>query len=70
MEPSGAALTAAGTLCVFALMHIETQMVLYKTHAYATEILNANDNLRKRNLPYRYVDPTTFSVPSLHDPLQ
>jgi hypothetical protein len=70
MEPAGAAATAAGTLMVFALLHMETQMVIYKTNAYTTEILRANDNLRRLNTPYRYVNLSTFSMPALHDPLQ
>jgi hypothetical protein len=70
MEPLSAATTAAETFCVFALLHMETQTVLYKTCARVEEILQANANLRAKQLPYRYVDLATFSMPSLHDPLQ
>lgn len=69
MEPAGIAATAAGTLMVFSLLHMETQTVLYSTRAHTAEILRANANLRKLNAPYRYVDLTSFSMPSLHDPL-
>lgn len=69
MEPALAATAAAETFCVYALMHMETQTVLYKTCARVEEILQANNNLRTKQLPYRYVDPDNFSVPSLHDPL-
>lgn len=70
MEPVMAAATAAETFCVYALLHMETQTILYKTCARVEEILQANDNLRNKQLPYRYVDPSNFSMPSLHDPLQ
>lgn len=70
MEPALVAATAAETFCVYALLHMETQTVLYKTCARIEEIQQANDNLRTKQLPYRYVDPQNFSVPSLHDPLQ
>jgi hypothetical protein len=52
----------------FELMHIETGVPLYTTHATPQEILQANANLRNRGLPNRFVPAGTFHAPSLHDP--
>ena len=60
-------LSMAG-FAAFQLMHIETGIALYTTHATPDEILEANANLRNRGLPNRFVPAGTFTAPSLHDP--
>lgn len=51
---------------VYELMNVETGTCLYKTYATENEIVQANQNLSKTHLMYRYFKEGTFYVPSLH----
>lgn len=53
----------------YALTQIETGVSLYTTVATQDEILKANANLRHIGCTNRYVLASTFTTPSLHDPL-
>ena len=64
-----AATAVAGTICAYVLINIETQVRYYTTHASAEEILTANQNLKNRGYPHRYIRPGDGPLPSLHGPL-
>lgn len=51
---------------VYELMNVETGTCLYKTCATETEIVQANSNLSRTTLSYRYYKEGTFHVPTLH----
>ena len=57
-----------GGFAAYELINIHTGMSLYTTCATASEILQANANLKQRQLDMRYFLEGTFSAPNLHDP--
>lgn len=68
MEPSSLAATAvAGSICAYVLVNVETQVRYYTTYARADEIIDANQRLRERGYPHRYIRPNDPLLPSLHN---
>lgn len=52
----------------YELVCVDTGISLYSTYATRDEIIQANRNLRDRNVASRFYPIGTFSTPSLHSP--
>lgn len=52
----------------YELVCVDTGIALYSTYATRDEIIQANRNLRDRNVASRFYPTGTFSMPSLHSP--
>ena len=50
----------------YELRHLETGAFLYSTTASVAEIVRANENLKKKELPSRFFPVGDFHIPSLH----
>ena len=57
-----------GGFAMYELINVQTGMALYQTCATASEIIQANANLRDRSYAMRFYPAGTFSMPNLHDP--
>ena len=55
-----------GDNAAYELVRVDTGMTLYYTFATCAEIIQANRNLKDRNVNSRYYPRGTFSMPSLH----
>lgn len=52
----------------YELVRVDTGVALYSTYATRDEIIQANRNLRDRNVASRFYPLGTFTAPNLHDP--
>jgi hypothetical protein len=52
----------------YELVCVATGVPLYSTYATRDEIIQANRNLRNRNVPSRFYPRGTFAMPNLHTP--
>lgn len=52
----------------YEMIQIDTGIALYLTHATTNEILEANDNLKRREENYRFYPAGTFNAPNICDP--
>lgn len=52
----------------YELIRVDTGIPLYSTCATRDEIIQANVNLKNKNIPSRFYPVGTFHMPSLHSP--